>query len=69
VALNTDINGSRLTMVGDVKLGSGNAPYTKLGDILGWASLISYIGFMVFQNVIERRAKKVSAKNQPVITK
>jgi apolipoprotein N-acyltransferase len=69
VALNTDINGSRLTMVGDVKLGSGNAPYTKLGDILGWVALVSYIGFMVFQNVIERRAKQAGAKIQPVISK
>lgn len=64
VALDTDINGSRLTMVGDVALGSGKAPYTSTGDVLGWASLAGYLGFMVFQGVVERRAKK-AAKISP----
>ena len=62
VALNTDIHGSRMTMVGDVKLGPGNAPYTSLGDILGWVSLAGYVGMMVFQSVVEQRAKRLAKK-------
>jgi apolipoprotein N-acyltransferase len=58
VALDTDISGSRITLVGDVALGSGGAPYTSLGDILGWVSMIGFLGFMVFQAVVERKAKK-----------
>jgi apolipoprotein N-acyltransferase len=57
VALDTDINGSRVTLIGDVTVGSGNAPYTKLGDILGWAALAGYVGFMVLQGIVERRAR------------
>jgi hypothetical protein len=64
-ALNTDIEGSRVTLVSDVTLGSGKAPYTSLGDILGWASLAGYIGFMVFQSMVERRAKKAMKSSQP----
>jgi apolipoprotein N-acyltransferase len=64
VKLNTDINGSRMTLVGDVTLGSDSAPYTSLGDILGWLSLAGYIGFMVYQSIIERRAKKSVSINQ-----
>ncbi len=58
VDLDTDINGSRAILVGDVSLGPGNAPYTSLGDVLGWASLAGYVFFMFFPSVIERRAKK-----------
>lgn len=58
VDLDTDINGSRAILVGDVRLGPGNAPYTSLGDVLGWASLAGYVFFMFFPSVIERRAKK-----------
>ena len=60
VALDTDINGSRVTLVGDVSLGSGHAPYTSLGDVLGWASLFGFVGFMVFQGIVEGRAKKAA---------
>jgi apolipoprotein N-acyltransferase len=59
-ALDTDINGSRLTLVSDVTLGSGKAPYTSIGDVLGWVLLAGYIGFMAFQMIVERRAKKDS---------
>jgi apolipoprotein N-acyltransferase len=62
VALDTDINGSRVTLVGDVTLGSGPTPYTSLGDLLGWASLIGYVFFMFFQGVVEKRAKKAAKK-------
>ncbi len=60
VALDTDIQGSRLTLVGDVRLGSGHAPYTKLGDILGWILMAGFVFFIVFQTVVEQRAKKAS---------
>jgi hypothetical protein len=48
-------------LVGGVTLGSDHAPYTSLGDLLGWASLVGYVFFMVFQVVVEKHAKKVVA--------
>jgi len=53
--------GTHRVLVGDVTLGSGNAPYTSLGDILGWVSLIALVGFMVYQSIVERRIKKAVA--------
>ena len=61
VALDTDINGSRLTLVGNVSLGAGDAPYTSLGDVLGWASLAGYVFFMFFPSVVEKQTKKAAA--------
>ncbi len=61
-ALDTDIAGTRLTLVADVALGPGGAPYTRIVDVLGWATLAGYVGFMVFQAVVERRARKASKK-------
>ncbi len=60
VALDMDIKGSTLTLVGDVTVGSGPTLYTSLGDILGWVSLVGFVGFMIFQNMIEGRAKKAA---------
>ncbi len=60
VALDTDLAGSRLTLVGDVSLGAGNAPYTSLGDILGWATLTGYVFFMFYPSVVEKRLKKAA---------
>jgi len=62
VALDTNISGSRVTLVGDVTLGSGPAPYTFLGDILGWVALAGFIFFIVFQSVMDKRAKKTAPK-------
>jgi apolipoprotein N-acyltransferase len=59
VALDTDSDGSRVTLVGDVALGSGPTPYTSLGDILGWISMAGFVFFIVFPMVVEGRAKKV----------
>ena len=56
-AVNID-KGEHLVLVGDVSLGSGNTLYTSLGDILGWVSLAGFIAFMVFQSIVEKRAKK-----------
>lgn len=60
VALDTDIDGSRATLVGDVSLGADNAPYTSLGDVLGWAALVGYVFFMFYPSVVERRARKAA---------
>lgn len=61
-ALDTKENGSRLTLVADVTLGSGPTPYTSLGDILGWIAMAGFIFFMVFQSVTEKRARKAAKK-------
>jgi len=58
VALDTDINGSRQMLVGDVTLGAGGAPYTFLGDVLGWAALAGYVFFMIYPSLVGRRLKK-----------
>jgi apolipoprotein N-acyltransferase len=60
VALDTDIEGSRVTLVGDVTLGADHAPYTSLGDILGWATLVGYVFFMFYPSVVEKRMKKAA---------
>jgi apolipoprotein N-acyltransferase len=61
VALDVNKDGSEVVLVGDVSLGSGEGTlYTSLGDILGWATLAGLIGFMVYQMVEERKAKKVA---------
>jgi len=52
--------GKHVVLVGDVALGSGNAPYTSLGDILGWVSMIAFIGFIVYQSMFDKRAKKAA---------
>jgi apolipoprotein N-acyltransferase len=59
VALDVNKDGSDVVLVGDVSLGSGEGtPYTSLGDILGWATLAGLVGFMAYQLVEERKAKK-----------
>ncbi len=63
VALDRDPNGSRSVLVGDVKLGVGNSPYTRLGDIFGWLSLAGFVFFMAFQAIIEKRARKPFIEN------
>ena len=60
LALDVNRDGSRLTLVGDVPLGSGNTPFLYLGDWLGWIALAGYIFFVVFQIMTERRAKKAA---------
>ncbi len=57
-ALDTNRQGSQLLMVGDVKLGSGPTFYTWVGDVLGWLAMAGFVFFMVFQAVVEQRAKK-----------
>ena len=59
VALNTDIKGSDTILVGNINAGPDHAPYTKLGDIMGWVSLAGMIFFIVFQ-IIEQHNKHPS---------
>jgi apolipoprotein N-acyltransferase len=56
-ALNIE-RGVHVILAGDVTLGSGQAPYTSLGDILGWFSLVAFVGLIIFQSMVERRAKQ-----------
>jgi apolipoprotein N-acyltransferase len=58
VALDTNADGSRLTLVGDVTLGTHNALYTSLGDVLGWVSMAGFVFFIFFQSVVQKKAKK-----------
>ena len=51
---------TRLTLVGDVPLGSGDAPVVLLGDWLGWITLAGFVFFMVLPSVTARRAKKAA---------
>ncbi len=61
VALDVNKEGSDVILVGDVIMGSGERTlYTALGDILGWVTLAGLVAFMVFQAVIEQRAKKTA---------
>ena len=57
VALDLDPEGSRTILTGEVTLGTGKAPYTSMGDVLGWASLAGYFFYIVFQIVVEKRRK------------
>ncbi|MBE9524657.1 MAG: carbon-nitrogen hydrolase family protein [Chloroflexi bacterium] len=50
--------GANEIVIADVTLSSGNSIYTLLGDWLGWISLAGFVFFMIFQNVVEKRAKK-----------
>ncbi|TET97417.1 MAG: hypothetical protein E3J30_08950 [Anaerolineales bacterium] len=60
VALDLNPDGARVTLVRDVSLGSADTPFLFLGDWLGWIAMVAFAGFMVFQVVVERRAKKAT---------
>ena len=52
--------GGPLTLVADVPLGTPNAPYTRLGDWVGWLSLGAWITSIVFQSVTrQKRAEEM----------
>ncbi len=59
-ALNLDRD-EHLVLVGDVRLGAGGAPYTSLGDILGWVAMIVFVGSIVYQAVMGRQGKQKEA--------
>jgi apolipoprotein N-acyltransferase len=48
----------QVVLTGEVNIGSGPTIYTRLGDILGWISLAGMIFFIVFQAIIQGKAKK-----------
>lgn len=61
IALDVDKDGSEVVLVGDVSLGSGEGTvYTSLGDMLGWATLAGLVGFMIYQMIEDRKAKKAA---------
>jgi apolipoprotein N-acyltransferase len=54
--------GESEVVVADVTLSSANPIYTQVGDWLGWVSLAGFVFFIVFQSVVERRAKQAEKK-------
>lgn len=59
VALDVNKDGSKVVLVGDVHLGSGEGTlYTSLGDVLGWVSLAALVVSIIYQALEGRRAKK-----------
>jgi apolipoprotein N-acyltransferase len=58
VALDLNAGGSRETLVGDVTLGTHDALYTLLGDVLGWGALAAFVFFIFFQSAVVKKAKK-----------
>lgn len=63
IALDVDKDGSDVVLVGDVILGTGNGTlYTSLGDVLGWATLVGLVVFMVYQSINDRQAKKAAKR-------
>lgn len=53
--------GDSAVVVTDVTLSSANPIYRIVGDWLGWVSLAGFVFFMVYQSIVERRAKKADA--------
>ena len=46
-------------VMADVTLASGSTFYSKVGDWMGWVSLAGFAFFIVFQSVVEKKAKQV----------
>jgi apolipoprotein N-acyltransferase len=60
VALDASYEGGPRVLVADVPMGSGATPYTSIGDVLGWVALAGFVFFMIFQAVMNRRAKQAA---------
>jgi len=57
----TDIRtpeGADAVVIADLQPSYGSPIYTTVGDWLGWVSLVGFVFFMVFQGIVESRAKK-----------
>ncbi len=67
VALDMGRN-KHLVLVGDVRLGAGGAPYTRLGDLLGWLMLALFIFSIAFPMVVRRRVRKQAAQPGEQVT-
>ncbi len=53
---------TRMTLVGDVPLGSGDAPIVQLGDWVGWITVAGFVFFIAFQTISDSRAKKAQKR-------
>ena len=49
--------GAAFALVADVPLGTFSTLYTRLGDWVGWLSLMGFLFFTVFQVVLERKQR------------
>ncbi len=54
--------GEARMLVADVPLGTGDTPYARLGDWLGWLSLAGMIVFAVVMTVTAHRIGRVPRK-------
>jgi apolipoprotein N-acyltransferase len=66
IALDASYDASPLVMVGDVPMGSGPTLYTSTGDVLGWVALAGFVASIVFQIIVQRRAKQAAKASQPL---
>lgn len=63
VALDVDIDGSEVILVGDVSLGDGSGTfYTKTGDVLGWLMLTGMVAFIIYMAINGRQTKQATRK-------
>jgi len=51
-------DGEPFALVADVELGTPGTLYTRLGDWVGWISLVGFAFFMIFPDVVKKRQKK-----------
>ncbi len=51
-------DGADGVVVADLQLAGSTPLYTRVGDWLGWVSLAGFVYFMVYQSVVESKAKK-----------
>jgi apolipoprotein N-acyltransferase len=61
VALDASYEGGPRVLVADVPMGSGATAYTSMGDLLGWLALAGFVFFIIFQAVMNRRARRTVA--------
>jgi apolipoprotein N-acyltransferase len=61
VADQTTPGGAAQTVVADVPLGNPPTLYTRMGDWVGWLTLLGWIGSIVLQSAEERRQKKAAS--------
>lgn len=61
IALSLVPGGEQVVLTGDVPISDGGTVYTRIGDILGWLSLVGYIVFIVLQIRTNRKAKKLES--------
>ena len=57
-------NGAAFALVADVPLGTVTTLYPRLGDWMGWVSLIGFVFFMIYPEVIKRRDRAQGQTNK-----